>query len=40
MRRLPARKKLRKGLEELLEGIDSGEFVVSEVMRKGTAIIL
>lgn len=40
MRRLPASKKLRKELEELLEGVDSRKFVVSEVMRKGAAIIL
>jgi transposase-like protein len=40
MRRLPASKKLRKELEELLEGVDSSKFVVSEIMKKGAAIIL
>ncbi|MBW2040279.1 MAG: hypothetical protein JRI46_11960 [Deltaproteobacteria bacterium] len=40
MQRLPASKKLRKELESLLGGIDSGKFLVSEVMKKGATIIL
>lgn len=40
MERVPASKKLRKGLEELLEGVDSRESIVSEIMKKGVAIFL
>ncbi|MFQ5842638.1 MAG: hypothetical protein ACE5I8_09400 [Thermodesulfobacteriota bacterium] len=40
MERVPASKKLRKGMEELLEGIDSREFFVGEIMKMGRAIVL
>jgi len=40
MERVPASKKLCKELEELLESVDSREPIVSEIMKKGTAIIL
>jgi len=40
MERVPASKKLREELEGLLEGVDSRKFVVSEIVKKGAAIIL
>ncbi|RLC74018.1 MAG: hypothetical protein DRI61_17370 [Chloroflexi bacterium] len=40
MKRIPASEKMRKELEALLKGVDSKEFLLSEIFRKGTAIIL
>lgn len=40
MRRIPASQKMRKELEELLEGVSSRGFLLSELMRKGAGIIL
>jgi len=40
MKRIPASEKMRKELEALLKGVDSKEFLLSEILRKGTAIIL
>lgn len=40
MERPPASRKFRKELEEILEGVDSRKFVVSEVMKKGAAIFV
>ena len=40
MKRIPASEKMRKELEALLKGVDPKEFLLSEILRKGTAIIL
>ena len=40
MKRIPAGEKMRKELEALLKGVDSKELLLSEIFRKGTAIIL
>ena len=40
MKRIPASERMRKELEALLEGVDSKEFLLSEILRKGATIIL
>ena len=40
MKRIPTSEKMRKELETLLKGVDSKEFLLSEILRKGAAIIL
>ena len=40
MKRISASQKMRKELEELLNGVDTKEFLLSEIIRKGAAIIL
>ena len=40
MKRIPASEKMRKELEALLEGVNSKEFLLSEILRKGATIIL
>ena len=40
MKRIPASQKMRKELEELLNGVDTKEFLLSEIIRKGASIIL
>ena len=41
MKRIPASQKIRKELEELLNnGVDSKEFLLSEIIKKGAGIIL
>ena len=40
MKRIPASEKMRKELETLLEGVNSKEFLLSEILRKGATIIL
>ena len=40
MKKIPASERMRKELETLLEGVDSKEFLLSEILRKGATIIL
>ena len=40
MRRIPAPGKMRKEIEELLNGVEEGKFLLSEVIKKGAALIL
>ena len=40
MRRIPATGRMRKDPEELLNGAEEGEFLLSELIKKGAAIIL
>ncbi len=35
MRRIPARQKMRKELEELLKGVNKREFLLNELIKKG-----
>ena len=40
MKRIPASQRMRKELEELLNGVNSREFLLSELIKKAAAIIL
>ena len=40
MKKIPASERMRKELEALLEGVNSKEFLLSEILRKGATIIL
>jgi len=40
MKRIPVSQKMRKELEALLKGVNSKEFLLSEILKKGAAIIL
>ena len=40
MKKIPASERMRKELETLLEGVNSKEFLLSEILRKGATIIL
>ena len=40
MKRIPASQRMRKELEELLNGVEVGEFLLSELIKKGAALIL
>ena len=40
MKKIPASERMRKELETLLEEVNSKEFLLNEILRKGATIIL
>ena len=40
MKRIPASQRMRKEVEKLLNGVNSREFLLSELIKKAAAIIL